>query len=221
MALANLISELARRRRAREIGGNMTAENAAPFMRLFIAVAVSPGVRQEIGRAQSRLQRGMPPGAVRWTPPDQFHITLKFLGDVPAEHLAALQQSLAAICAAFHLLRLSAHGLGFFPNASRPRIIWAGASDSQSRMPELHRHIDEALCWLAPPERPEKFAGHITLGRFKPGSHAAIPKLLELIADVRDRHFGEWPAGEVQLVRSELTSIRAEHSVIARFPLKT
>ena len=89
----------------------------------------------------------------------------------------------------------------------------------QGQLSELHRQIDDALRWLAPAERPEKFTGHITLGRFKPGHHAAIPKLLELAAGLRDLHFGDWQAEAVEIVRSELTSTGAEHAVVARFRL--
>ena len=87
------------------------------------------------------------------------------------------------------------------------------------RLAELHRHLDETLRWLAPAERSEKFTGHVTVGRFKPGHHAAIPKLLELAADFRTRHFGGWEAREVQIVRSELTSLRAEHVPLTSFSL--
>ena len=83
----------------------------------------------------------------------------------------------------------------------------------------LHQQIDEALRWLAPAESPEKFSGHITLGRFKPGRHAAIPILPEHAAGYRDQHFSDWQAEAVELVRSELTSTGAEHMVMAAFRL--
>jgi len=197
----------------------MAADPPTAFLRLFIAIAVPPAVRQEIARAQGRLRRLSPPGAVRWTRPDQFHVTLKFLGDVPAGQVPALETSLAPVCAAFPALPLSARGIGFFPNARQPRVIWAAASDGPGRLPELHRQIAAALRWLAPAEPPEKFTAHITLGRFKPGRHAAIPKLLELTAALRDQPFGDWPARAVELVRSELTSTGAEHFPLASFPL--
>jgi 2'-5' RNA ligase len=197
----------------------MTEPNLSGFLRLFIAIAVPPEVRQEIGRAQGRLQRNAPRGAVRWARPEQFHITLKFLGDVPAEQVAALEKSTADVCADFPALALSAHGIGFFPSPKNPRVIWAGASDGGGRLSELHRQLDEALRWLAPAERAEKFTGHITLGRFKPGHHAAIPKLVELAADLRGRQFGDWQAREVEIVRSELRSDGAEHVTMATFPL--
>lgn len=198
----------------------MAPENASGFLRLFIALAVPPAVQQEIGRSQGRLRRNAPPGSVRWTQPEQFHITLKFLGDVLAEQVAALEKSVAPICASLPALQISARGIGFFPKVQRPRVIWAGAREAQGQLLELQRRIDEALRWLAPAERPGKFTGHITLGRFKPGHHAAIPKLLALAADFREQPFGEWQAGEAELIRSDLTSVGATHTVMAAFPFR-
>jgi len=125
----------------------------------------------------------------------------------------------ASICAARPALQLSARGIGFFPGTHQPRVIWVGVRDGLGQLSELHRLIDDGLRWLAPAERPEKFTGHITLGRFKPGHHAAIPKLLELAAGYRDQHFGDWQAQAVELVRSELTSTGAEHTVMRAFRL--
>ena len=190
------------------------------FLRLFLALAVPPDVRREIGRAQGQLQRHSPPGAIRWTKPEQFHVTLKFLGDVPVESVATLEQSAAEVCARFPALRLSARGVGFFPNERQPRVVWAGADDDLRQLPELYWQLDAALRWLAPAEKPAKFSGHITLGRCKPGHHAALPKLLERAAVFRGRHFGDWQAGEVEMVRSDLTSTGSEHAVIASLPLK-
>lgn len=198
----------------------MQSDHPVPaFLRLFLALAIPLNVRQEIGRVQGRLQRQTPPGAVRWTRPDQFHITLKFLGDVPAEQVAAIEKCVAPICDATPALLLSARGIGFFPSPLNPRVVWAGAHDAAGRMPELHRQFDEALHWLAPAERPEKFTGHITLGRFKPGHHAAIPKLLELAAPLVNRPFGDWQAGEVEMIRSELNAAGATHTPMATFSL--
>lgn len=197
----------------------MDAQPISGFMRLFVAVPAALEVREEIGRAQGKLKRNSPPGVVRWTQLDQFHITLKFLGDVQVEHVAKLEDSLRPLCARSPALQLSARGIGFFPNTHKPRVIWVGAHDEHGQLTELHRRIDEALRWLAPTERPEKFVGHITLARFKPGHQAAAQRLVKLAAGFHDRNFGDWRANEIELVRSELTSARAEHTAIATFSL--
>ena len=190
------------------------------FLRLFLAIAVPPDIRQEIGRAQGQLRRHAPPGAIRWTRPEQFHVTLKFLGDVPAAAVAALEKAAGETCANFPPLPMSAHGIGFFPGERQPRVLWAGAHDEAGQLPELHRQLSAALCWLGAVEKVERFSGHITLGRFKPGRHGALAGLMKRAATLRSLPFGEWQAGEVELVRSELDSAGAVHTVLATFPLK-
>jgi 2'-5' RNA ligase len=194
-------------------------ENPSAFLRLFIAIPVPLDVRQEIGRGQGQLQRHSPPGAIRWTRPDQFHITLKYLGDVPSSQVAALEQSVSTVCAGCPALMLTAHGVGFFPSAQKPRVIWAGADDPREQLAVIHRQMDEAMRAFAPMEKSGRFTGHITLGRFKPGRPGAIEKLLERATLLRERRFGQWQAGTVELVRSELTSAGARHTPLREYPL--
>ncbi len=150
----------------------MSDANALPFLRLFIAIAVPLNVRNEIRRVQDQLRRSAPPDAVRWTRPHQYHVTLKFLGDVPSPQLSALEHSVSKVCSNCPALRLSAHGIGFFPGAQKPRVIWMGAGDNDGQFSELHRRLDEVLQPFAPTEKRPGFAGHIALGRFKPGRRA-------------------------------------------------
>src|SRR5260370_11091929 len=100
----------------------MTNENSSPFLRLFIALAVPLDVRKEIGRTQGQLRRHAPPGAVSWTQPEQFHVTLKYLGDVPTPQLAELAKSVSTAWAGFPPPPLPADAIGFFPRAQRPRV---------------------------------------------------------------------------------------------------
>ena len=197
----------------------MVSDNSSPFQRLFIALAVPPEIRVEIGRVQGRLRRDAPPGAIRWTRQEQFHVTLKFLGDIPSAQLAALEPAVYQACAGRPALRLSARGIGCFPNEQRPRGIWIRANDPDGQLAELRQRLDEAMRPFAPMAKPEKFTGHITLGRFKPGRHAAIEKLLERATVLRDRHFGDWTAVTVEIVRSELSSTGARHTPLASCPL--
>jgi len=197
----------------------MDTESPSGFLRLFVAIPVPETVRKEIARAQGRLKREAPPGTIRWTRPDQFHITLKFLGDIAISQLEAVKESLAAICAGSPALSLTARGIGFFPNTRRPRVIWAGAHDELGGLAELHRQVDKALRPFAPAERTETFTGHITLGRFKPGHHSATSRIVEHAEIFRTREFGEWSAGQFELVRSELNSAGAEHLPIASYSL--
>lgn len=197
----------------------MPDDNLPAFLRLFIALPVPAEVRGEIARAQGRLKRCSPPGAIRWTQPEQFHVTLKFLGDFPAAQLDDLKRFLASACDNSSALKMSAHAAGFFPNLVKPRVLWVGAGDEDGLLDELQGRIHAAILPFSPADRSERFAGHITLGRFKPGRHGSLEALLAQVAKLHSFRFGEWRAESVELVRSELTSVGATHQPIATFSL--
>lgn len=198
----------------------MSAADNPPFQRLFVALPVPPEFQAVIGRAQAKLKRASPPGAVRWGRPGQFHMTLKFLGDILSAQLPALQAALAGACAGFETFEVAAGGIGFFPNARSPRVIWAGVSDDGKALNELHRRIHAAVLPFAPADVGERFAGHITLGRIRPGRQSSLKRIFDRLAALRDAEFGRWTADRVELLRSELTPDGARHEVVAAFGLE-
>ena len=143
--------------------------------------------------------------SVRWTKPEQFHLTLRFLGDVPSESVAGLQESVNAVCSGVPALHLRAQGIGFFPNARSPRVIWIGINDGEKRLVDLQRKIEVAVQPFTQEPGSERFAGHVTLGRFKQFKRLEIKALTGACARLmKDRLFGEWTAKEVEIIRSEL-----------------
>jgi RNA 2',3'-cyclic 3'-phosphodiesterase len=197
----------------------MTGESAIERFRLFVAIAVPDAVREEILRVQRELQPLAPRGVIRWTRPDQFHLTLRFLGDVSSGHVTGLQDSLRAACSGVPVLRLRALGVGFFPNARSPRVIWIGITDGEERLVDLQRKIEAAVQPFTAEQGGERFAGHVTLGRFKPSGHLKIKALTDHAEVMKSRMFGEWPAREIELIRSELSPAGARHTLLATFPL--
>src|ERR1039458_2056675 len=97
--------------------------------RLFIAVTIPEEVKAKIAEAQSELRRALPERSVRWTKREQFHLTLRFLGNVDAPRVEALEEALRAACRGFSALWLSARGIGFFPDLRFPRGARGGGSD--------------------------------------------------------------------------------------------
>jgi RNA 2',3'-cyclic 3'-phosphodiesterase len=194
--------------------------DAPPFLRLFVALPVPEAIRREIARARDQLRREVPPGIIRWTQPEQYHLTLKFLGDVPAGQVEALQQTVQAVAAPVPPLTLTAHGLGCFPSLHSPRVLWAGAQETTGQLATLARQLAEATQPFAPTEKPETFTAHITLGRFKPGRFPLHPeKFRDRFQRLADKPFGGWTADAIEIVRSELTAAGAQHEVFARCPL--
>jgi 2'-5' RNA ligase len=188
-------------------------------MRLFIAISLPEKVKNEIETAQNELRRALPIGSVRWTKREQIHLTLKFLGEVPADQTEALTQSIQEACKKFPPLRLRAARIGFFPNANLPRVIWAGVNDRAGGLPTLQFKIESAVKEFGT-QGPEKtFIGHITLGRAQNLKRPQAEILARLATGMTARVFGEWTAGKVEIIRSQLSSGSPQYSQLASVPL--
>jgi RNA 2',3'-cyclic 3'-phosphodiesterase len=198
----------------------VSAAQLPESLRLFIAVPVPESIKDEIERAQAELRRAVAKEPVRWTRREQFHLTLKFLGNVQPTRLDALAQAMAEGAGGFPPLLLRAEGVGFFPDARFPRVAWVGLRDREGRLAGLQSAI-EAKVQEFTSEPPEKrFAGHVTLGRIKGLKRPGAERLAAAAASMAGRFFGEWTAGSVELVRSELAAEGARYSCLTAVPLK-
>src|ERR1039457_4360524 len=110
--------------------------------RLFIAVTIPEKVKARIEEAQAELRRALPERSVRWTKREQFHLTLKFLGDVDAPRVEAMGDTLRTPCQGFSTLRLRAQGVGFFPDLRIPRVAWVGINEQSDQMPRLQQAVE-------------------------------------------------------------------------------
>jgi 2'-5' RNA ligase len=141
-------------------------------MRLFVALDLPDDVRRALGELMAKL-KPLSPDA-RWVRPEGMHVTLKFIGHaVPtgdAKKLGAVRAALATVHSD-RPVEMDFRGVGFFPNASRPRVIWCGvrASDNLAR---LAAEIEHALEPLGIPPEERAFVPHLTLARFNT-SHSA------------------------------------------------
>jgi RNA 2',3'-cyclic 3'-phosphodiesterase len=188
--------------------------------RLFIAVPIPEPVKMEIERAQAELRRDVPAEGIRWTRSEQFHLTLRFLGNVESGHVEALSEKLRVACERFAPLRLRAERIGFFPTDRNPRVIWAGLEETGGRLLELRQAVESAVSGFVPEEDARRFEGHVTLGRVKFISRPEAEQLVARARDLGSRVFGEWMAGQVELIRSVLGSGGSQYDSLARFELR-
>jgi 2'-5' RNA ligase len=124
--------------------------------RLFIAIDLP----KEIKKAIHGLCSGLP--GARWTPDDQLHLTLRFLGEVEQSLFAELYSRLDEIRGEAFPLHLT--GLGVFPNTTAPRVLWVGL-DKSDPLVELRTRVDSVVRDLNIPLEKKKFSPHITIAR--------------------------------------------------------
>jgi 2'-5' RNA ligase len=136
--------------------------------RTFIAVAVPDALGARLARLQAQLEAEVP--EVRWVQTQPFHITLAFLGDVDVSDLAAVCRAAEDVAAAFPPLDLKLEGLGAFPSASKPRVVWAGVTGAGVEpLLALQEGLAQAAARLKYPTEARAFHPHVTLGRLRPG----------------------------------------------------
>jgi 2'-5' RNA ligase len=138
-----------------------------PTIRAFIAIDLPAEIKAALGRVAETLGSSLPRGAVRWVRPAQMHLTIRFLGDTPLDRLPAIVAALdgAATGRAPFTLRLD--GVGCFPNARRPRVVWVGLGGDGTALLAFKAALDAGLAPLGWPPEEKPFHAHLTLGRVK------------------------------------------------------
>ena len=135
-------------------------------MRAFIALPVSPEIRKGLHSVMQRLRNTFRVAPIKWATPDQFHLTLRFLGNVPDESAAEITSRLRVVCGRFRPIDAFVSGLGCFPTANEPRVIWVGMNGGPGLL-ELQRAIAATTSDLGDRPTHESFHPHLTLGRVR------------------------------------------------------
>lgn len=134
--------------------------------RCFVGLPLPGDWQQALERVASRLAARLA-SRISWTRPGNWHVTLKFLGEVEQARLPELGAALRGVDFASFALRLG--GAGFFPPLTRggPKALWTGLAAGGEECASLAARVDAALAALGfePERRPLR--AHVTLGRVK------------------------------------------------------
>lgn len=190
-------------------------------IRTFIAIELNDTLHHALAQTQAHFKRDPVARAIRWVAPENIHITLKFLGDVDAAHIPALERAVARICQTFAPFTLTISGAGAFPNTRRPNIIWVGACGQVDVAARLAEQIDAACATLGFAREDRAFIPHLTLGRVKrdasPSERQRIGALIES-AHIGD--LGELRVEHVAVMKSDLTPEGSVYTRLAECALQ-
>lgn len=184
-------------------------------IRSFIAAAISPALITRLATVQQQLRHAG--ASVAWVRPEGMHLTLKFLGALPAERVPAIGDALEHVAGAFSSIDVSVDGAGAFPTLSRARVIWVGIGAGGDALCALAAAVDEATAALGFPREPRSFTPHLTLGRVK--SPEGLDRLIPLVQALASEHFGTMTVRSIDLMRSDLAPAGARYTVLRRLPL--
>jgi 2'-5' RNA ligase len=180
-------------------------------MRLFVALEIPSAVRENLAELLEALRAVSP--QTRWARPENLHVTLKFIGEVPETKLVAIRAALAQVRSA-QPITLDFRGLGFFPSEKHPRVFWAGIEASPN-LKTLAANIEKATETLGVPREQRPFSPHLTLARFDP---PRLPdQLRAAIQENAGREFGSVRTNQFHLIESKLKPSGAEYTTVESF----
>lgn len=187
-------------------------------LRTFIAIGLSKSVTRRLDDLQESLRAES--SGVKWTPLENFHLTLHFLGEVNTLDLVSICRVVRDRSRRHEPFSFEVAGVGGFPNMRRPKILWAGINNGADELKDLHDDIEESLCDLGCYRREDRpYNPHLTLGRLNHDDNAE--QWGEILSKYADWHGGISPVEEVLIMSSELRREGPNYSVVGRAPLNS
>lgn len=110
-------------------------------MRVFVAIDLPAEIQSALARQQAAFQAVCP--EARWTCPEGTHLTLKFLGEITVQKVSEVKEALFSL-ASFTPFTVEVKGFGFFPDARRPSVFWAGVEGPQD-LGGLARRVEDSM----------------------------------------------------------------------------
>ena len=189
------------------------------FVRAFIAIDVPPVARQIMAGAMRELADQVP-GSVRWVDAEGIHLTLKFLGDIPAQDTGDILAALKSPVQNIPAFSLQLTGLGMFPNARRPRVLWAGVDGPLDSLANLQRCVEGVLAEMNYATERQTFSPHLTLGRVRERiSPGARRRIIQAMSSASIETSDPWLVEEIRLFRTTLTPQGSIHSSMGVVPM--
>ena len=181
-------------------------------IRTFIALELPPPLRHELSRQAKLLAGHDKRHYVRWLPPENYHLTLVFLGDVHFARISGLQFKLEQKLGSVKAVPCKISAITPF-HFSHPKIA-AALLECTAELLQLQADVVNCVrsCGISIERR--RFVPHVTLGRVKPYAGKSVDLQTQniLLAGVSDA---------VTLFQSELTPNGAIHTALAEIPLRT
>ena len=179
--------------------------------RLFLAVDLPSEAKQALAARLEDEVPGSMPGKL--VPPTNWHLTLRFLGEVDSVKYDRLLMELSDVDLG-RRFEVTFDGLGAFPREKSAAVVWVGVGDGAALLEQLARVVEGATCsaGFSPEERP--FRGHLTLSRIRPPRD--VDRLVAATRKVKVRS----GVDAVTLFRSHWRSGGTSYEAMEKFELR-
>jgi 2'-5' RNA ligase len=186
-----------------------------PTLRTFIAIELDEELKHNLERLQDHLRERVAPQSVRWVRPAGIHLTLKFLGDTPAEKVSQVKDALARAAAQVGPFTFTVGTLGCFPNSRRPRVVWVDLQEPTGALAGLQKAVEDQVTPLGFPTEKRPFRPHLTLGRVqRRASKSEVREIGEVVAASAIGTIGGMAVSSVSYIKSELKPSGAVYTTL-------
>ncbi|MCL4503565.1 MAG: RNA 2',3'-cyclic phosphodiesterase [Deltaproteobacteria bacterium] len=170
------------------------------MIRCFLAIDLPEDLRPQLALVQGELKKSQ--ADVRWVPPGNIHITLKFFGNVTDAEIPNIVAAAREVAMGQAPLTLKVTGAGAFPSVRSPRVVWLGLGGDMLPLAQLYQRLEKAFAALDYPPETRAFNPHLTLGRVRsPEGRAQLSRAIEkLVVD-----WPPFPVREIILFQSVLS----------------
>lgn len=183
--------------------------------RAFIAIDISESVRQKLTEIQNQLKETG--GDFKLVEPQNIHVTLRFLGEIPDKKIEEITGAIKKAVAGTKKFNLEVKKIGVFPNLNYVRVIWAGVEKGEDEVIALQKRIEGELQQIG--FRAEgDFVPHLTIARVRSAKNKE--RLAKFIKENSAIDFGTTPVSAVELKKSVLTPKGPIYSTLARIELE-
>lgn len=200
------------------------------MIRTFLAVELPAPLKQALTRLQADVRNRVscelsPAMRIQWVRPAAIHLTVKFLGDIPEDHVEALQSAVGDTLRSLTPFSIDVAGLGVFPDLRAPRVLWVGLTGSpigkgsSAALPHLAKTIERSVEGLGYPPEARPFNPHLTLARIKEGSKEVGRALARIGLLEGNVQLGQLDVRTVALIRSELRPSGSVYTKLWEVPL--
>jgi 2'-5' RNA ligase len=186
-------------------------------MRLFVSVDLPDALADPLADLQNEF--GDAPG-LRFTDPEQAHLTLKFLGEVDADSVPEIEDALEAAvdAAGVEPFDATVGGLGVFPSLEYISVVWVGIREDagHGELIRLHEAVERETTALGFEPEDHEFTPHVTLARM---DDARSKERVQRVVRERDPTLGTMRVAQLRLKQSDLGRDGPTYSTVGRIGL--
>lgn len=186
--------------------------------RIFAAIELPAPVCAQLGETLAGYQAQLPKGSVRWVNPTGIHLTLRFYGDTLNERIPEVQATLAQAAQAAAPMELTLQGLGLFPNAAKPQVVWVGLAGALESLERLQQALEATARTLKYPPETRPFTPHLTLGRVPNLRPEPLRALLNFLNTTKFEAQAPFRATGLSLMKSQLRPTGSVYTQLAHYP---